>query len=255
MNLIKNVNIIKLISILVVILMIINISYAGDEQIWNYKDKKEKKLSDWSLSFYLAAAFGGQIARPTSSMRTPGIQDHYNFSTEYMIYSITTFEPRSWMIQLDYRMMKHLGMGLFFGNSVLAKGPSKIGPLAGSGGIVEIGSSVRTVSLLLTIYLSDYLVLGLGPTYNMTDAPSGKNKFGFLAQMIIRFPLQERFSVNGIVQYRYVGITEIGPYTLYNADEYPNVSVTNATFIYPETQINYSHLFVGLGMSLYFSQK
>ncbi len=255
MNLIKNASIAKLISILVLIFMIINYSYAGDEQVWNYKEKKEKKLSDWSLSFYLAAAFGGQIVRPATPMRSPGVQDHYTFSTQYMLYSLTTFEPRSWMIQLDYRMMKHVGMGLLFGNSVLAKGPTKIGPLADSGGIIVIGRSVRTASLLLTIYLNDYIVFGLGPTYNMTDAPSGKNEVGFLAHMTIRIPLDARFSVNGIVQYRYVGITEIGPYTLYNADEYPTVTVTTPTFIYPETQVNYSHIFVGLGMSLYFAQK
>jgi hypothetical protein len=255
MNLIKNISVIKLISILVVIFMLINLAYAGDEQVWNYKEKKVKKLSDWSLSFYLAAAFGGQIVRPGTRMRSPGVQDHYNFSTEYMIYSITTFEPRSWMIQLDYRMMKHVGMGILFGNSVLAKGATKIGPLAGSGGIIEIGSSVRTLSLFLTIYVNDYIVLGFGPTYSMTDAPSNKNRFGFLAQMTVRIPLDERFSVNGIIQYRYVGITEIGPYTLYSADEYPTATVTTPNYIYPETQINYSHLFVGLGMSLYFAQK
>jgi hypothetical protein len=235
--------------------MMINLSYAGDEQVWNYKEKKEKKLSDWSLSFYLAAAFGGQMLKPPSRLRSPGIQDHYNFSTEYMIYSITTFEPRSWMIQLNYRMIKHMGMGLQVGNSVLAKGPTQIGPLDESGGMIEIGNSVRTLALMLTIYLNDYMVIGFGPTYNMTDAPSNKNRFGFLAQMTIRIPLDERFSVNGIVQYRYVGITEIGPYTLYNADEYPTATVTSPTIIYPESQIDYSHLFVGLGMSLYFAQK
>jgi hypothetical protein len=151
--------------------------------------------------------------------------------------------------------MKWMGMGFLFGNSILLKGPIKIGPLSSTGRMIEIGNSVRTVSLLLTIYLGDYVVLGIAPTYNMTDAPSNNNRIGFLAQMNIRIPLDDRFSVNGIIQYRYVGITEIGPYTLYSADEFPTASITASNNIYPETQINYSHVFVGLGMSLYFVQK
>jgi hypothetical protein len=30
-------------------------------------------------------------------------------------------EPKSWMIQVDYRMMKWMGMGFLFGNSILCK--------------------------------------------------------------------------------------------------------------------------------------
>lgn len=231
-------------------------SYADEwRTVWEYEEKKPIELSDWSLSFYLAFSFGGMTINPITRMRSPGIQDHYNFSTEYMLYSITRFEPKSWMVQLDYRMIKWMGLGLSAGNSVLAKGPVQIGPLNGSGNMIRIGNSVKTVSLMLTIYLNDYMILGFGPTYNMTNAPSGSNKVGFLGQLTIRIPLDERFSVNGIVQYRYVGITEIGPYELYNDDDSPAVDITSANYNFPETQIDFSHVFVGIGMSLYFTQK
>lgn len=255
MKVVKTNSTLRLISIFVLVFFTINLSSADDLYTWKNGEKPDKKYSDWSFSFYLAAAFSGQIVYPGMRMRTPGIQDQYNFSTAQMLYSVTTFEPKSWMIQVDYRMMKWMGMGFLFGNSILAKGQERIGPIASDGRMIEIGNSVRTLSLLLTIYLGDYVVLGIGPTYNMTDAPSNNNRIGLLAQMNIRIPLDERFSVNGIIQYRYVGITEIGPYTLYSADEFPTASITASNNIYPETQINYSHVFVGLGMSLYFVQK
>ena len=245
----------RLISLFVLVLFMINLSDAGELYYGSDREKSSEEYADWSLSFYLVAAFGGPIVNSSYRMKTPGMHDHYNFTTQNMLYTLTNFEPKSWIIQLDYRMMRGMGMGMLIGNSVLAKGTVKIGPLADSGEMIGIGNSVKTISLFLTIYLNDYIVLGLGPTYNMTDSPSGYNQIGFLAQMNIRIPLDERFSVNGIVQYRYVGITEIGPYTLSSADEYPSATITTTKNLHPETQIDYSHVFVGIGMSIYFIQK
>jgi hypothetical protein len=236
-------------------LVMITLSYADDWQLLENKEKSNEEYSEWSFSFYIAAAFGGPAENIGLQMRRPGVQDHYNISSYQMLYAASKFRPQSWMIELDYRMMKRLGIGLLYGYSDLGGSPIKIGTLAGPGSVVGIGNSVKTLSVVLCIYLHDNIVFSLGPTYNMTDSPSGANQIGFLAHLNIKIPLNDRFSINGIIQYRYVGITEIGPYLLENTEELPSVTVTSNTYIFPETLIDYSHVFVGLGMSLYFTQK
>jgi hypothetical protein len=245
----------KMLFMIVTIFFLLSSSYSNDVELWNFTEKKDKEYPEWSFSFYIAAAFGGPADNIGFQMRRPGLQDHYNFSTYQMLYSVSKFRPQSWMIELDYRMMKRLGIGLLYGYSDLGGGPIKIGTLAGPGSVVGIGNSVKTLSLVLCIYLHDNIVFSLGPTYNMTDSPSGANQIGFLAHLNIKIPLNDRFSINGIIQYRYVGITEIGPFLMEDTEELPSATVTSNTYIFPETLIDYSHVFVGLGMSLYFIQK
>jgi len=255
----KNINVspgISLIFIITIFLFMVNFSSANDLFPQKNEEKTDKEYSDWSFSFFLAAAFGGPADNIGTQMRRPGIHDSYNNSTEGLIFhSLSNIHPQSWMIQLDYRMIQRVGVGLLYSNSVIDEVSMQLGASASPHNIISFGNSVKTISLLISIYLNDNIVFGLGPTYNMTDSPSSANEIGFLAHLNIRVPLNDRFSVNGILQYRYVGITEIGPFSLETADELPPPTVTSNTFIFPETQINYSHFFIGLGMSIYFVQK
>jgi hypothetical protein len=233
----------------------VSFSSAGELFPGSHEKERSEDYSEWIFSFYIAAAFGGPADNIGLQMRRPGLQDHYNFSTYQMLYSVSQLRPHSWMMQLDYRMLKRFGVGLLYGYSDLGRGPIEIGTLAGSAGVISIGNAVKTISVILSIYLHDQIVFSMGPTYNMTDTPSSMNRLGFLAHLNIKVPLSDRFSVNGIIQYRYVGITEIGPYQLEDSEGVPHVDITSNTYVFPETQIDYSHVFVGIGMSLYFVQK
>ena len=245
----------KILIIILLIIVTINLSFAGEWSPWNYKEKSAKEYANWSFSFYLAGAFGGPADGLNNRVRSPGSQDTYNSSANVMLSALSTIRPTSWMIHLDYRMIRQLGLGLLYSNSVLGETYLRFRGPGGFERNINPGSSVRTMSLLFTIYLNEYIVLGIGPTYNMTDSPSNANRLGLLAHLNIRIPIHENFSVNGIIQYRYVGITSIGPYSMENANELPPPSVTTTTMVFPETQINYSHVFFGLGMSIYFLRK
>ena len=105
----------RLISLFVLVLFMINLSDAGELYYGSDREKSSEEYTDWSLSFYLAAAFGGPIVNSSFRMKTPGMHDHYNFTTQNMLYTLTNFEPKSWIIQLDYRMMRWMGMGILFG--------------------------------------------------------------------------------------------------------------------------------------------
>lgn len=240
---------------LLIIVLTVNFSFAGDWSPWNETYTSKKDYAKWSFSFYLAGAFGGPANDLNGQLRSPGFQDSYNSSANHMLYTLSTISPTSWMLHVDYRVIRELGMGLMFSNSVLGETVLRLRRPGSLERDIGLGSSVKTMALLFTIYLNEYIILGIGPTYNMTDSPSQANRIGLLAHMNIRIPIHENFAVNGIIQYRYVGITNIGPYFLENSDELPSPSVTTSTMVFPESQINYSHVFFGLGMSMYFLRK
>ena len=89
----------------------------------------------------------------------------------------------------------------------------------------------------------------------MTDTPSNVNKLGLLAHLNIRIPLSDYFAVNGIIQYRYIGGTTLGPYYNEASDDYPSTTITTNAQIFPPTELSYNHLFVGLGIGINFKKR
>jgi hypothetical protein len=245
----------KIIYCILIIAFTINLTIAGEWSLWEEKYTPKKDYAKWCFSFYLAGAFGGPANDLNSKVRNPGFQDSYNSSANVLLSTLSTISPTSWMLHVDYRIIQELGMGLMFSNSVVGETILRLRKPGSLGRDIGLGSSVKTMALLFTIHLNEHIILGIGPTYNMTDSPSNANRLGLLAHLNIRVPIHENFSVDGIMQYRYVGITNIGPYYLEDVDELPPPSVTTSTMVFPESQINYSHLFVGIGISTFFQRK
>ena len=245
-----------IISIFTILVMMINISFADDLIPQSSEEKINKNQSKWSSSFYLAMTFGGPGDNIESQMRSFGIDhQHFSFSSNSKYSFLSRFRPQSWMIQLDYRMTKLLGMGILYSYSLLRETFGHTEALAAFEGNIGIGNSVKTIAFLLTVNLNENIVLAIGPSYNMTDAPSYKNRMGFLAHLNIRVPLSNSFSISGICQYRHIAGTTIGPYTLENSDDILKPTISTTTQIFPPTEISYSHFFIGLGVGIHFLKK
>jgi hypothetical protein len=247
---------VRIISIFTLLLIMINISFADDLYPRGSEGKKYDKQSKWSFSFYAAMAFGGPGDQINNQMRISGFDDSYmSYSGSSKYFFLSRIRPRSWMIQVDYRLTKVLGTGLLYSNSHLGEINGHKVVFAGFDGLIGNRIRVRTISILLSIYLNDYIIFGIGPTYNMTDFPSNSNKMGYLAHLNIRIPLSESFSISGICQYRYIGGTTIGPYTRESTDDDLTPKVSTNSYVFPATEISYSHLFIGIGIGIHFIKK
>ncbi len=246
---------VSIISIFILLLIMINISFAGDLYPRGLEEKRYDKQSKWSFSLYAAMTVGGLGDQYNKQMRFIGFTDPYrSFSGNNKYAFLSEIRPTSWMFQVNYRMTKVLGIGLLYSNSLLGKATGHNEAFAGFDGIMSSSIRVTTISILLSIHLNDYIVFGIGPTFNMTDTPSNTNKLGLLAHLNIRYPVSNYFSVSGIFQYRYIGGTTLGPYYKENSDDILSTKVTTNAQIFPPTELSYNHLFIGLGIGINFKK-
>jgi len=247
---------VRIISIFIILVIMINISFADDLYPRSSEEKRYEKQSKWSFSFYLATVFGGPGDKIKDQMRISGFHNPgISFSSSSKYSFLSRFRPQSWMIQLNYRMTKPLGLGILYSNSLLKETVVPADALASLEGTIGPRNSVKTISILLSIYLNEHIILAMGPSYNMTDSPSNKNRMGFLAHLNIRVPLSNSFSISGICQYRHIAGTTIGPYTLENSDDILKPTISTNTKIFPPTEISYSHIFIGIGVGINFMRK
>jgi len=247
---------VRIIYIFTSLLILINLSFADNLVPKISEIKKYNDQSKWSFSFYMAMAFGEPGQELENQMRVGGFDDTYtSFSNSRSFYHLAKILGKSWMIQVDYRMTEYLGMGFLYSNSLLQENFGHTSSLPALEGIIERRNLVKTISIPLSVYLNEYIVLGIGPSYNMTDSPSDRNKLGLLAFLNIRIPLSDSFSINGIFQYRYIGNTTIGPYYVTSTDDSSTPTVSTSTLILPPTEISYSHIFIGLGFGIHFIQQ
>lgn len=246
---------VKILSIIITLLIIVNLSIAGDLYPRNSVDKKFEIQSKWSISIYAALAFGDPGVNFRNTSMYSGSNDPYmNFYGGRIYNMVSGFRPQAWMIQIDRRISKYFGTGFIASYSLLRKANGQSISFVGLDDIPGRKYSVTTMSLLFTIYLTDFIVLGFGPSYNMTNAPANGNKIGLLAHLNVRIPLNENFSINGICQYRYMGSSTIGPFAYQNTDETLTPTLTTNTEVFPATELNYSHFFFGIGMGLNFDR-
>jgi len=231
----------------------LNITIAGDLIPQSPENRINKKQSKWFFSFYLAATSGGPVNQVGDQLRISGLNNSpYRFLAHEGHTSLSEFRPQSWLLYLDYKMTKILGLGLSYSNTHLqefSEGTSAVRTLEDR---IGFRNNVQTLSFLLSIYLDESVVLGIGPTYNMTNTPLNKNQVGFIAHLNIRIPLSHTFSISGICQYYHFGNTTIGPYLNEDFDNAPSSRVTTNIQIFPPTEISYSHLFIGFGVGIHF---
>jgi hypothetical protein len=247
---------IRFFSIFTLCLMLLNITFASDLIPQSAKDKLNKKQSKWSLSFYLAVTSGGPVNQVGDQLRISGLNNSpYRFLANGGHTSLSEFRPQSWLVHMNYKLTKILGLGMSYSNTQLQEFSGSTSAMRTFEDRIGLRNQVQTLSLLLSIYLDESVIIGIGPTYNMTDTPSNNNKVGFIAHLNIRFPLSNTLSISGICQYYHFGNTTIGPYTIENSDNTLSTRVSTNTQIFPPTEISYSHLFIGLGVGIHFLTK
>jgi hypothetical protein len=236
---------ITLIFSCLVLFIFIDLSYGGD--LGKYGTKK-KKNTEWSFSFYGAMVKGGKVDGGKNTSRTFGPSTH--LSGTRRIDFLTNIKPTAWMIEIDYRMSENLGLGILYSYSDLGKTGNSSNLIRTTDGTIISRLQVSTVAALLIIHINEYIIFGIGPTLNIINAPPGTSKVGLLGHLNIRIPVSPQFAFSGIIQYRYVGGALIGSYNSeYNESGMENNLATNVP-IYPPTEIRYSHLFLGLGISI-----
>lgn len=148
-----------------------------------------------------------------------------------------------WMINLKYFYKSSLGFGLIYSNN-------PIGETLGYNGVDYLFIQYYVKSFApLVWYKIESLSFGIGPVlhyvknFESSNYDSPKNyenyKLGILAELSLVFPIGHTFFYSGFVQYRFVGNSKVGPYTVGYGERLSTFREVNA---------NFNHFLIGLGV-------
>ena len=114
---------------------------------------------------------------------------------------------------------------------------------------------IYNISPTFSYIPSDNFIFGIGPSVYFikcwqdgtsktgTEVENKDTKFGFLADIAVRIPKKSLIFVEINIQYRYVGKAIVGPFD----EQWPPYTI-------PETEVNYNHFFIGVGMGFRFKK-
>jgi hypothetical protein len=223
---------------------------------------KFDNYSKWIFSFYGAGIAGGPSKQIENVMRTSGFGDQSpGFFGSGTDYPETRIWSLPWMLDIHYRKTKLISIGIQISNSILRETIGYANPQGGLGQYLSLHYSTKTYAPIISFYLKEYMILGLGPSLNtlgLYEEDLGKeinhvkkNNIGLLTYINLRIHLFSIFSGNLIFQYRYTGNIKIGPFEKEDTIgiSTPTPSIVIITF--PETEINYSHFFIGIGIGIH----
>jgi hypothetical protein len=237
---------IRMISIGVIMLLISG-SLAGELYPGSMGGKTGGNQAKWSFSLYGAMAYAGQFENRNNVFRNYGPSTTLSGNSSSFLSKI---RPSSWMIEVDYRLTNLIGAAFLFSNTDLGEVNQYANALTGHESIYYGNLRIHMFSVLLLFHLHDQIILGVGPLYNLTGTPSADNQLGALAHLNIRIPVAAHFAINGIAQYRYLGGSAIGPYYSENSENRVEAEVATNSQIYPPNELKYSHLFIGVGITI-----
>lgn len=250
----KVLNIALTISILIAV-------YPGSMLALDANHDSNQKLRRWSVSVYLGSASSGPAKEWEKAMMAHGFNqtcviDWFPFGgisqTTYPFSETGIARYRlPWMLNVHYSLNPLLGVGLVYSNT-------KIGDTAGykeTTGRFDVEYSVNTFSPVVSVQAMGFQ-FGIGPAFYMTNSIGKRlstgeifgekktRKIGLLIDFGLAIPSSKsRLFFEIKIQYRAIGKVEVGPY---------EIETTEDLVIFPASNINYNHWFLGAGLGIRF---
>jgi len=224
-------------------------------------DGSNQKLRRWAVSAYLGTTSSGPAKDLENAMKATGFDQIFEWywGTQGPFYSDPYPDSHTgirmyrlpWMLKIHYSLKPLFGVGLVFSNT-------EIGETHGfneATGRLNIKYSVNTFSPIVSVQALG-IQFGVGPALYIANSfgevisggmdPEEKNyrKIGFLIDSGFAFPPKKtRFFLEIKIQYRAVGQVKVGPYEIRTNEDFK---------IFPTTEVNYNHWFIGAGMGIRF---
>jgi len=244
------------------LLMVFIISTSIFAQIGNRN--KNEPIPSFSISFYYSVVLSGPTAEIEAVMVKSGFNENSNnwFSSVQIIHPKSDIAGIPWMINLDYLISNNISLGLVISNSPNMETIGYANPQGAAGEFLFLNYSVLTVAPAFIWNFNNNFRLTLAPSINSistyvnsagqaTDEKTSLN-FGFLVDAAARFFFTKVLFADLRIQYRFVGSTSVGPFIKENTIGIltPNPSTVYITF--PETEINFNQIILGIGVGLAF---
>jgi hypothetical protein len=217
---------------------------------WDLDPYTYKKKSKWSISIIMGVASGSPKNSMGIQLGNPGF-DNSNFTLASVMNSAprSKFNRHPLLIELKYRTSRLISLGLQYSISFIRQ-IDGYNNLTLNNSRIGIRPLANVIAMLVSFNLSENIILGFGPTYNIISSPVRESRMGFLAHLELNVPLVRRLSGKLICQYRYIGNMNVGPFvgegTSGGISPYPSTM----DVIVPSTDISYNHLFIGVGVGI-----
>jgi hypothetical protein len=239
-------------NFLAVMLVILSVTFVSAQKSHNLASSAQKP---WSISlYYFGYRYGGPVEKIKDAMRTaefdetsppswfgPG-RGHPHQRGGHLTYGVN----------LKYLIYYPISAGIIAGRT-------DYGEVSGyhtDARYLVIKCSASTVAPNISVNLrGDEFRLAIGPSlyftsaqkttggYGDSDEKYSTTKFGFIADLGLRFPGESRFFIELLHQYQWVGKADLGPFSARFIDNSAEL---------PRTEVNYSHFLVGIGAGIRF---
>jgi len=220
--------------------------FSWDMDVYAYKKK-----SKWSISLLLGMAAGSPSNSMGVQIGNPGF-DNSNITLASVMNSTprSKFNRQPLLIELKYRTSRLISLGIQYSNSSLRKISGYNSLQTSSNNEIDIRPLASVFAMLVSFNLSENIILGFGPTYNIISSPVKELRMGFLAHLELNVPLDRQLSGKLICQYRYIGNMSAGPFVGEGTSSSLTSNTSTMPVLFPETNISYSHLFIGIGVGI-----
>jgi hypothetical protein len=231
-----------------------------------YSQDQDQEDSDiqsrWSIGLYFVGTSGGPCEDIEFKMREVGFDDRWSgWFRVIKDHPFSESRALAWMIKAEYKMRNWISIG-FLSSKWSMKTQGYTNLLSEH---IILGYSNMTYAPIISFYLFDYLNFGIGPSLNYISCSeieygaNGEEKIlveekniGILTHVNIKIYMTESASFNLIFQYHFTGSTNIGPIVKEKIIGSGTPNPTTYTLTFPETTINFSHFFYGIGMGFHF---